>query len=154
VIHAIGRNFKVIGSSDGSNNLGVWGQSPQLPEANEGLWGGAPNAAAIFLVFSKNKAFSSIIWSKFLLKRVFKRLQSMLMRPQDLYAPGLCSSEFFPKITHCFLAYFGLNICFKTFLNGCEVCWCALKACDQDYMPQLSSLCYTIVCKILYSISK
>jgi len=33
---------------DGSNNLGVWGRSQR------GFGGGAPNAAAVFLVFSKN----------------------------------------------------------------------------------------------------
>jgi len=33
----IGRNLKVIGTNDGSNNLGVWRRSPQPPEANGGL---------------------------------------------------------------------------------------------------------------------
>jgi len=32
--------------------------------------GGAPNAAAIFQIFSKNKAFLYVFWSKFLLRNV------------------------------------------------------------------------------------
>jgi len=45
----------------------------ELPTAGgqRGFGDGAPNAVAIFLVFSKNKAFLSIFRSKFLLENVF-----------------------------------------------------------------------------------
>jgi len=58
---------KITVTGDRSNNSGVWGRSPQPPEANGGL--GA--AAAIFQNFSKNKAFLCMFWSKFLFRNVF-----------------------------------------------------------------------------------
>jgi len=60
---------KVTVKGDGSNNSGV---EPQAAGGQWGFEGGAPNAATIFQIFSKNKAFLCIFWSKFLLKNVFK----------------------------------------------------------------------------------
>jgi len=50
-------------STDGSSNAGVWGQSPQPPEANGG--------SEILQLFSKKYAVLGIFWSKFLLETAF-----------------------------------------------------------------------------------
>jgi len=56
-----------------SNNVEVWGRSSQPPESIGDSGDGAPDAEAILQYFSKkNNTFLSIIWSRFLLKRVFK----------------------------------------------------------------------------------
>jgi len=47
------------------------GEEPPTAGGQRGFGGGVPKAAAIFLVFSKNTAFLSIFWSKFLLENVF-----------------------------------------------------------------------------------
>jgi len=43
---------KITVTGDGSNNSGVWGRSPQPPEANGGL-GAEPQRCSDFPVFSK-----------------------------------------------------------------------------------------------------
>jgi len=53
----------------GSNNSGIWGRSPQPPEAN----GGSGAELRRFLQFLSQKyAFLSKLSSKFLLKTLFK----------------------------------------------------------------------------------
>jgi len=47
------------------------GAEPLAAGGKRGFGGEAPNAAAISLVFSKNKAFLSIFWFKFLLENMF-----------------------------------------------------------------------------------
>jgi len=55
---------------DGSNNTGVRGRSPQLPEANGGLEA-KPLTRRRFYSFFKKYAFLGIFWSIFLLKMRF-----------------------------------------------------------------------------------
>jgi len=57
---------------------GSWGQSPQPPEANEGLGAETPTLCRFFQIFLKNEAFLGIFWSKFLLK-------NMLLNYYNLY---------------------------------------------------------------------
>jgi len=57
-------------TSDGSNILRVWGEPPAA-RGQRGFGSGTPNAVAIFLSFSKNKAFLCMFSSKFLLRNVF-----------------------------------------------------------------------------------
>jgi len=57
---------KVTVTGDESNNSGVWRRSPQPLEANGGL-GAELQRCENFTLFSKNKAFLCIFWSKFLL---------------------------------------------------------------------------------------
>jgi len=73
------------------------GVEPPAAGGQRGFGNGAPNAAAIFLDFSKNKAFLSIFWSKFLLKNVSAKCVDA--PPRGLCAPGLSLlfSSFFKK---------------------------------------------------------
>jgi len=67
----IGRNFNEAEKSERcsivklseSDNSGIWGRSPQLPEANGDLGAEPPTLWRFFHFFSKNKAFLSILWS-------------------------------------------------------------------------------------------
>jgi len=62
--------------------------------------------------------------------------------PRPVRTRNMFFCNFFPKLTH--LAYFGLNVCFKT-------CFQRIAKCVDA--PQGPPLCYATVCKILYSIS-
>jgi len=63
------------------NKAGVWGQSHQPPEINEGS---GADAATILQLFSKKCAFLGIVCSKFC---VYRWLNKVLMRPQSI-RPG------------------------------------------------------------------
>jgi len=67
------------------NNKGVWGQSPQPPEAN-GSSGAEPLTLRRFYscFFFKKYAFLGVVWYKF---RIFKWLNKVLLRPQGALAP-------------------------------------------------------------------
>jgi len=61
--------------------MGWWGWSPQLLEANGGL-GAEPLTLRRFLHFTKKYAFLNTLWSKFLLKNMFKKTaKSVLLHP-------------------------------------------------------------------------
>jgi len=67
------------------NKAGVWGQSPQPPEANGGLEAEPPTLRRFYSLFLKKKyAFFGIVWSTFC---VFKWLNKVLMRSQG-FRPG------------------------------------------------------------------
>jgi len=55
----------------GNNNTGVWGQSPQLPEANGGSGAEPPTLRRFYSFLYKKYAFFVIFWSIFLLKMRF-----------------------------------------------------------------------------------
>jgi len=57
-------------TSDVINNSGVWGQSPQPPEANVGLWVDIQRCCDLQF-FPKNKALLCIFWSNFCLEKWF-----------------------------------------------------------------------------------
>jgi len=51
----------------GTTLRGVWGTRPQPPEANRGSGADPPTLRRFLQFFSKNYAFLSMLWSKFLL---------------------------------------------------------------------------------------
>jgi len=53
-----------------SNNAGIWGRSPQLPEANGGLGVKLLTLRRFYRFFPKIRIFR-LNWSKFLLKTAF-----------------------------------------------------------------------------------
>jgi len=66
-------NFDKVAIVGGSNNAGVWGRSPQPPEANRGSGTEPLTLKRFFTSFSKKKIrILSILWSKFLLKMRIK----------------------------------------------------------------------------------
>jgi len=59
---------KITVTGDGSNNLGVWGQSPHPPEG----WGRSSQRCSDFPVFFKNKAFFAYFGLNYCLETCFK----------------------------------------------------------------------------------
>jgi len=89
---------KINVTGDRSNNSGVWEWSRQPPEAN-GVWSGTPNTAAIFQIFSKNKAFLCMFWSKFLLRNLVLNDCKVVVDASSRPEPKTLLQHF-QKITH------------------------------------------------------
>jgi len=60
---------------DESNNMGVWGLSPQLPEASRGSRTEPPTLWQFYSFLFKKYAFLGIFWSIFLLKMRLNRVR-------------------------------------------------------------------------------
>jgi len=75
----------------GSNNAGIWGQSPQPPEVSGGSEAEPSTLRRFFQLFPKKYAFLNTLWSKFLLENTFKMTtKSVLLHPQGLH-PRACA---------------------------------------------------------------
>jgi len=98
---------KITVTSDRSNNSGGLGAEPPTAGGQRGFGGEAPNAAAIFQFFSKNKAFLCIFWSKLLL---------FLNDCKVCYCCAENTVTAFPK-NNAFLSLFCRNFCLKTFFK-------------------------------------
>jgi len=84
---------KVTFILSGSNNLEIWGQSPQPPKANRGLGAEPTTLRRYFQLFPKNEAFLGIFWSKFLLKNMLLNYCN-----ECLCATKVCAQDYMPPL--------------------------------------------------------